>query len=131
MPNFGQPYVTNVLTNAAESANNTETVVATLSPVMTRFPGQIVALLANVILTTGTGTTAGTLRIRKDSLTGTLISPANALSQSIAASKVCQAIVTAEDTPGEGSLTYVVTYQGTGDTAVTNFTAVLFSAIIE
>lgn len=130
MPNLLQSFVTNTLTNTAESANNTETVVATLAGVQTRFPGQTVTLEAWARITTGTGTTAGTLLIRKASLTGTRLSDNNADNQQIAASKVCECSTNATDQPGEGSFTYVVTYQGTGDTAVTNFNAVSLIALL-
>ena len=53
-----------------------ETVVATLAGVSTNQPGQSISFEGSVTLTTGGSTTGATLRIRRDSLTGTVIGEA-------------------------------------------------------
>lgn len=119
---------TATLTNAAESANNTETVVATLTGVTPEFANQVVKLRGWLKATTGTGTTAGLLRIRRGGLTGTSLGEATAETLAFVASKTTEGAAEYEDTPGEGTFTYVLTYQGTGDTAVTTFLAAELSA---
>ena len=129
MPNRSQNYRTTTLTNAAESANNTETVVCTLAGISTEFDLQTVRLSGWAKVTTGTGTTAGLLRIRRDSLTGTTVSETTAATGPFVASKTCDGDVEADDPSRTlGGATYVMTYQGTGDTAVTTFLAARLSA---
>lgn len=129
MPGRTLTFRTTTLTNAAESANNTETVVATLNGISTEFDGQTVRLRGWLKATTGTGTTAGLMRIRRDSLTGTVVSEATAETGPFVASKTLDASVSADDASRTlAGATYVLTYQGTGDTAVTNFLATELSA---
>jgi hypothetical protein len=124
MPNRTQSYRTTTLTNAAESGNNTETVVCTLNGISTEFDGQTVRIRGWLKASVGTGTTAGLMRIRRDSLTGTSISEATAETGPFVASKVCDGTVEVDDTSRTlAGATYVLTYQGTGDTAVTTFLA--------
>jgi len=129
MPGRTLTYRTTTLTNAAESGNNTETVVATLPGISTEFDGQTVRLRGWLKATTGTGTTAGLMRIRRDSLTGTVVSEATAETGPFVASKTLDASVSADDASRTlAGATYVLTYQGTGDTAVTTFLATELSA---
>ena len=129
MPNRAQNYRTTTLTNAAESANNTETVVCTLAGISTEFDGQTVRLRGWLKASVGTGTTAGLMRIRRDSLTGTVVSEATAETGPFVASKVCDGSVDADDASRTlAGATYVLTYQGTGDTAVCTFLAGSLSA---
>ena len=131
MPNRVLAYRTATLTNAAESANNTETVVCTLAGVTCEYDGSTVRFHGWLKATTGTGTTAGLLRIRRDSLTGTSIGEATAETGPFVASKTLDASIDADDTSRTlAGATYVMTYQGTGDTAVTNFLAAALSAEI-
>lgn len=105
-----------------------ETVVATLTGVSTNQPGQTVALRGNYQITLGTGTTAVTTRIRRDSVTGTLVGEANAEQDSTAAgSTEGHSIEVEEVNPGEFSgRTYVLTVQ---QTAATGNGTVLQSAL--
>lgn len=129
MPNRTQSWRTTTLTNAAESANNTETVVCTLPGMSTEFDGQTIKLSGWLKVSTGTGTTAGLMRIRRDSLTGTTVSETTAETGPFVASKVCDGTVDADDPSRTlAAATYVLTYQGTGDTAVTTFLAGRLSA---
>lgn len=50
-----------------------ETVVATLSGISMQRPGQTICLRGALTLTTGTNTTNVRLRVREDSLTGTIV----------------------------------------------------------
>lgn len=124
MPNRAQNYRTTTLTNAAESANNTETVVCTLSGISTEFDGQNIHLRGWLKLTAGTGTTGGQLRIRRDSLTGTAVGDGTANVIQFIASKVGDSTIEVDD-PSRTlfAATYVLTYQGAGDTGVGTFTA--------
>ena len=124
MTNLAQNISTTVLTNANESAANTETVVATLAGVLTRFPGQLIVISGTVIFTTGAAATAVQLRIRRGGLAGTLVGPNQAIAGGFTAAVKCTTDILAEDQPGEGSFTYVVTYQGTGEGGAASFQAV-------
>lgn len=60
--------------NSAQTLVTTaETVVCTLTNVTSRKAGQKVHLEGHLNITTGTGTTATVLRVRQDSLTGTVV----------------------------------------------------------
>ena len=131
MPNRALIYRTATLTNAAESANNTETVVATLAGITCEYDGSTVRLHGWLKASVGTGTTAGLLRIRRDSLTGTSVSEATAETGPFVASKVCDGAVDADDVSRTlAGATYVLTYTGTGDTAVCTFLAATLTAEI-
>lgn len=130
MSNFPITYTSAVLTNANESAANTETVVATLAGVQTRFPGQNIVLAGWVVVTPGATVTAIQLRLRRASLTGTLIGPNQTLAAGFAASVRAAQDFYGEDQPGEGNFTYVLTYQGTGEGGAASFQAVELIATI-
>lgn len=51
----------------------TEAVVATVSGVTTRYSGQSIYLFGNIMVTTGTTTTACVVQVRRASLTGTQV----------------------------------------------------------
>lgn len=91
----------------------TETVVATLTGISTRYASERVALHGWVQLTTGTATTTVTLRVRRGTDTsGSLIGEANAVSIGAAAGGTEQFDIDVEDTPGDvASQSYVLTAQ--------------------
>jgi hypothetical protein len=120
VPNQAIHYSSAVLTNAAESAANTETVVCTLAGVLSRWPGQLFIIEGWVQITPGAAATAGQVRVRRGGLTGTLIGPNTAVTN-VTAAKVNQLEIFAEDQPGEGQFTYVVTFQGTGEGGAATF----------
>lgn len=128
MPNQTITYSTPVLTNAAESAANTETVVATLAGVQTRFAGQNIVLNGLALITPGAAVTAVQLRIRRNGLTGTLVSPNTTQTGQLSASAKNNFEIACEDQPGEGSFTYVLTFQGTGEGGAATFQWVEFIA---
>lgn len=96
-----------------------ETVVATLPGVSTDRPGQLVRLRADYVVTIGTGGTAVTHRIRRDSLTGTVVGESNTEQISTAAGSTESHEFYAEDSfAGEvAGQTYVLTVQQTAATA--------------
>lgn len=131
MPNRLLAYATTTLTNATESAANTETVFATLGGVTCEYSNQTIKLRAWLKCTTPATTTAGLVRIRRTSLTGTVVSEATAENQIFAASKTCMTEVFADDNPGElAGATYVATYVGTGEAAACTFLACKLTADI-
>jgi hypothetical protein len=67
-----------VATTDVPLVTTAETVVATLPGVTTDKAGQLIRITADYVITTGTNTTALTHRIRRDSLTGTIVGEVNA-----------------------------------------------------
>lgn len=127
MRNRFETYVTadTTLTTTAE------TVVATLAGVATNRPGQTLSFRGELTITTGGSTTAVTLRVRADSLTGTVVgeAPADAV-EAAAGSVETHSISVADTAPGEFSgRTYVLTAQQTG--AAANGTVTLASLVAE
>lgn len=106
-------------TDVPESAINTETLVSTLVGVTSEFPNQSVVLQAWVDWLPGTTATGVILRVRRDSLTGTLVSEAN--TDAAAAAQGQTPMIQAVDSrPGEFAGNYVLTVAGVGETAVGN-----------
>lgn len=131
MPNRALIYRTTTLTNAAESGNNTETVVATLAGISCEYDGSTIRLHGWIKMTTGTGTTGGILRIRRDSLTGTNVGEQTSETGPFVASKTMDASVDADDpsrTIAGG--VYVLTHVGVGDTGVATYLAASLTAEI-
>jgi hypothetical protein len=120
------PQVRYVVDVAADTTlvTTAETVLATLSGVQSQKPGQTVFLEGDVILTTGTTTSAVVVRIREDSLTGTLVDEAETDVAINAAGSTDPYRITAQHSPtGElSNKTYVLTASMTSATA--NGTAV-------
>lgn len=114
-----RPHFASVQTvSTPESGNNTETIVGTLTGVIPEVASQTVKLTAIGQLTLGASSLSGTFRIRRATLTGTLVTPVNGIVVFGTAAAIVNFVVTGDDTPGEGNFTYVLTYQGTGDTGV-------------
>lgn len=111
-------FVSVVTTSTPESANNTETVVGTLIGVIPEVASQVVKVEAMGQVQLGASSLSGTFRVRRLSLTGTLVTPANGVVVLGTAAAIVNFVAAGEDTPGEGNFTYVLTYQGTGDTGV-------------
>lgn len=125
-----RPHFVSVAVTGAvpESGNNTETVIATLNGVIPETASQVVKLNFSTFLTLGASSVGGTFRIRRAALAGTLVGvamPVTALATAAGASACSGA---QEDTPGEGNFTYVLTYQGTGDTGPASATTSEFTA---
>jgi hypothetical protein len=122
-------FVSNPVTTAVpETANNTETVVNTLTGVIPEVASQAIKLQFDAFLTLGASSVGGTFRIRRGGLTGTLVGVAMPVTNLATAAGVTQASGGQEDTPGEGIFTYVLTYQGAGDTGVASITTSELSA---
>lgn len=96
-----------------------ETVVATLAGVATNQPGAQIQLRGQLTITTGTATTAVTLRIREDSLTGTVVGESTPDSVEAAAGGTeTHDIFGLHSAAGEyGSKTFVLTVQQAAATA--------------
>lgn len=105
-------YSTEASTNTTLTTT-TETVVATLSNVSTYQPGERIRLSGQAQLTTGTATTTVTPRIRRDSVTGTVVNEANAITIGAAAGGNESFEVSCEDSfSGEvANQTYVLTLE--------------------
>lgn len=101
-----------------------ETVIATLAGVTTPRPGMAVRLRGYYRITTGTGTTTVTTRIRRDSIVGTVVGEATPETISAAAGGTEAHDLEITDTvAGEiAGATYVLTAQQAGATG--NGTAV-------
>lgn len=131
MGNRPHVYSVYVTADVPESGNNTETVAATLAGVSSEYPNQTVNLAAMVQATVGTTGTAMTIRIRRDSLTGTLVGEANADSGDVAAGKLTSININVDDARGgEFAGSYVVTFQGTAETATGTANAAHLQAIV-
>lgn len=101
-----------------------ETVVATLPGCSNSAPGKAIRLTGEVSVLNGTGTTALTLRIRRDSVSGTLVHEVNSVQIETAAGSTEDHDINADD-GAQGEVfnqTYVLTVQQTGASA--NGTAV-------
>jgi len=114
----GQIYSSNV---AADTTLTTtaETVVATLSGVASQRAGQVVRLHGQINITTGTTTSAVVMRVREDSLTGTLVDELETQTLATATgSPEDHEIVVTHSPSGELSgKTYVLTVSQTAATA--------------
>lgn len=96
-----------------------ETVVATLSGVATDRPGQTVRISAAFRVTTGANTTALTARIRRTSLTGTLLGEATPVQiEAVAGSTEDHDLYVEDSFSGEvAGQVYVLTIEQTAATA--------------
>lgn len=116
MPSRPQIFHAVTIVDVPESAANTETVVATIAGINAEFPGQQVFINASLSVTAGTTATSLTWRIRRATLTGTLVGEAESESGDIVASKLTTINPFAQDAPGEcAGAVYVVTIQGAGE----------------
>lgn len=96
-----------------------ETVVATLTGCSTSAAGKAIRLAAEYTITNGAGTTALTTRIRRDSLTGTVVHEVNAVQIETAAGSTEDHDIEADDSFSSDvfNQTYVLTVQQTAATA--------------
>lgn len=101
----------------AEPANTAETVIGTLSGISTDGPTSSILVEASTSLTTGTGVTKVTLRIRRGTTTsGTLIGEPQ--ETFVGESKPYGLSIQVVDNPGteQASVSYVLTAEQTGGT---------------
>lgn len=108
---------TGVGTPALNIPTTTETVLATVAGVSTQTADAVLTLEAVAQISTGTGTTSGTLRVRRGvDATGALVGVAQA--ETVTAGNTIDMELQVVDTPGEvAGQSYVVTYQATGASA--------------
>ena len=91
----------------------TEVVIMTLPGINTENISQTIRIFGSVQITTGVGATTVTLRVRRTSLTGTLVGEGNAITT--AASTTFALPFAVDDNPGEvASQVYVVTGTAAG-----------------
>lgn len=124
---LGPAYVYSVAcTSAVTITTTTETVLCTL-PGVTTSPGEVIRLVALADITSGTGTTAITVRFHRGlTVGGTLVGPQDAV-QTTAGNTIARS-AEAEDSPGEVvGLPYVLTAQ---QTAATGNGSGLFSELM-
>lgn len=127
-PAWQRTYRTNAATNVLP-ASAAETVIATLI-ISDNGPDAAVQLEGWVKLTTGTSTTSIVPRIRRDSVTGTLVGDQTAMLIIGAVGETHEYGIKVVDTPGEvASQTYVLTIVQTGAAAAGTVRQVLLSAI--
>lgn len=96
-------------------ATNVETVVATVRGIALQQYARQVRLSGKAVVVSGTTTTAVVVRIRRASLTGTLVSDETGQTVITAAGDSNAYPVEAVDSPGDGTgFVYVLTVQDTG-----------------
>lgn len=95
-----------------------ETVIATVAGVSTYKPGEVLNIAASASITTGAATTALTFRVRRDSVTGTVVNEADPITIAAAAGSTEDHTVQCQDQlAGEiANGTYVLTVEQTGAT---------------
>lgn len=122
---MARKYSAQVTTNTTVTTT-TETVVATLSGLSTRDPGEVVTVTGTVQFTVGTGGTAVTPRIRRGSTaSGTVVGEGNPVSAT--AADTVSVTIQADDVPGEvAGQSYVLTVT---QTAATGDGSALFAAV--
>lgn len=114
LPKLGS---TTAITNAS-LVTTAETVVATLQIPGPASPSAVVLLEGYVALLTGTGTTGVTVRLRQNSVTGTVVATSGVVTQGVAAGAVDTFSINGQDTPGDvASMIYVLTVQQAGASA--------------
>lgn len=109
-------YFTSGTAAAQAITGSTEVVVATLNGVVTPYgANQTVVLRGQAYVTSGSTTTAVVCRIRRQSLTGTLVGDQTGQTAITAAGDNNIYEANASDTPGDVTgFTYVLTVQNTG-----------------
>lgn len=118
-------------TGVAESAANTETVVLTVPGVSSELDNQTVILTGSLSYTPPAAITSLTVRVRRDSLTGTLVDAAIVDAADPVATKLgAIAFDFVDPRPGQFSGVYVVTVQGTGEGAAGTCNAAHCSAVV-
>lgn len=123
-------YATNIATQAITTTN--ETVIATLAGLDSRQAGGPILLLGYAQFAVNASTTGVTLRVRQDSLTGSLVQAAAAVAMTAATATFDQLNVLALDQPtGEyAGKTYVLTIQATAAAANWNNNAAVLVALV-
>jgi hypothetical protein len=104
-------YSTFAITGSPSAA--AETVVATLTGVELKYSDQVIKLSGAINFTVGTSGNAATLRIRRDTLTGTLVGTAQTLPvTTVVATDTVIGAVNVSDQPGNvAGQVYVMTLQ--------------------
>lgn len=127
MPASPLEYTTTTVTGSP--ATNAETIIATSPGVVLRYPGQTIKVYGSVNFTVGTSGTAGTLKLRRDSVTGTQIGVSVTIPVSqITATQTADGVIAAFDTPGDvNGQIYVMTLTVTAGAATSTVNNVWLS----
>lgn len=129
---MNRPHVITLATTGAvpESAANTETVAASLGPVITELPNQTVVLSGNAQYTPPAAITSLTIRVRRDSLTGTIVGVAVVDAADPVATKLGVIAFDFVDQPS-GLIVgnYVLTFQGAGEGGAGSMTGSVITAL--
>lgn len=116
MSNRPHVYPLQTTADVPESAANTETVVATLPNVCSELPNATVTFAGSLMYTSPAAITSLTVRVRRDSLTGTIVGEAMVNATDIVASKGGPMPFAFIDQPGGTFMgSYVLTVQGAGE----------------
>src|SRR5215469_10365587 len=112
-PTAWQQYASVVNTSTQSITTTTETVIATLAGINSRSPGQAIVFDGGAFFAVNASTTSTTLRIRQDSLTGSVVGVAQVIAETAGTISQLVAAVAGQDTPsGEYAFkTYVLTIQ--------------------
>lgn len=125
------PSLVNSIAVVASPALAAETVIAQLNGVTLDSPAKKVDLSGYAAFTVGATGTAIRLRIRQNSLTGTVVADTGAITGGVAAANVVTQDVEGQDQPGDvAAFTYVLTLQVTGGSGASAVTAVKLRGII-
>lgn len=129
---MGKRYSTTVTTDNP-IVTTTETVAATVAGVSTPRANVKVGLKATVQVTTGTNTTALTVRLRRGTaITDTLVGEANPVQVAAAAGSTEECTIMWEDAPGDvAGQSYVVTIQQTAASANGSILAAYIQADVD
>lgn len=128
-----RPHVTTLgtIADVPETGANTETIVATLNNVCGEFPNPSVLLSGSLTYTAPAAITSLTIRVRQDSLTGTIVGEAEIAAGDVAATKLSALPFDFVDLPvGTFLRSYVLTVQGTGEGGPGTCNASTFTALV-
>lgn len=115
MPGRPHIYTAATITDVPESGANTETVVLTLAGCTSEFAGQQISFAGVVQYTPGATVTAVTVRIRQDTLTGTIVGEAEVDANVVAAKNQNFQVFGIDPASEIAGRSYVLTVQGTGE----------------
>jgi hypothetical protein len=115
----------------ASPAAAAETIIATFTGINTIDADSLVLLLAQANFTVGTSGTAARLRLRRTSVTGTVVGDTGAITGGIAATNLITQDIIGVDNPGAvASFVYVLTLQITAGAAVSTVSSVVIAPIV-
>lgn len=130
---MNRPHVTTLATTGAvaETGANTETVAATLGPIITELPNQTIVFSGNCQYTAPAAITSLTIRLRRDGLAGAVVGVAVVDAADPVATKLGVIAFDFVDQPaGMIAGNYVLTFQGAGEGGPGSMTGSVLTAIV-